>query len=165
MRSRTLRLGLCAIALLLLGACAGPESREPAPKFTVTTLAGETLTRESLKGKVVLMQFWTTWCGYCRGEQPMVDALNKEFSGKGLVVLAVDVGESRQTVQQYLDRSPRSCRIALNEDSNLAESFDVTGFPVYVAIDRDGNIAGMQRGAGGEQSLRNLLSRAGLESE
>ena len=94
-----------------------------------------------------------------------MDSIDKEFARKGLVVLAVNVGESRQMVQQYLERSPRSCRIVLNEQTDLVEPFGVTGFPVYAVIDREGYIAGIQRGAGGEQSLRQLLSRAGIDSE
>src|SRR5947209_13153648 len=85
--------------------------REPAPRFNAKTMDGERFTNDSVKGKVVLLQFWTTWCQYCRGEQPMVDELNKEFSSKGLVLLAVDVGESKKVVKKYLERNPRSCRI------------------------------------------------------
>lgn len=153
------------MALLILGACVAQEWREPAPRFSAKTMAGEKFNNQSVKGKVVLLQFWTTWCGYCRSEQSLVDAIDKEFSGKGLLLLAVDVGESRKKVQQYLERSPRSVRIVLNEDTNLTAIFAVTGFPVYVVIDREGNIAGIQRGASGERGLRSLLSRAGMESD
>lgn len=168
MRSRIfafLRVGYCGIALVILGTLAAQESREPAPRFFAKTLAGEKFNNESAKGKVLLLQFWTTWCTFCRSEQSLVDSLDKEFAGQGLLVLAVDVGESRKKVQQYLERSPRSCRIVLTEDTNLAARFAATVYPVYVVIDREGNIVGIQRGAAGERALRRLLSRAGLEAE
>ena len=111
------------------------------------------------------MQFWTTWCPYCRGEQSLVDDINSEFADKGLVVLAVDVGESKKTVKKYLAGHPRSCRVVLNEDTNLAAMYAANVYPIYVVIDRDGNLAGTQRGAAGERGLRRLLNRAGLESE
>jgi thiol-disulfide isomerase/thioredoxin len=139
--------------------------RQPAPKFVAKTLEGEKFTNESLKGKVVLLQFWATWCSFCRADQPAVDALVHDFAGKGLVVLAVNVGESRNKVRQYLRDSPRACKIVLTEDTNLAAMFAATAFPLYVLIGKDGNIAATQRGAGGEDMLRRLLHEAGLEGE
>jgi thiol-disulfide isomerase/thioredoxin len=152
------------LALIFLAAFPALSGPERAPRFRAKTLDGETFTNDSVKGKVVLLQFWTTWCQYCRREQPVVDDINKEFSPKGLVLLAVNVGESKKKVKKFLEENPRSVRIVLTEDTNLAAMYAATSFPIYVAIDRDGNIAGMQRGAGGERALRELLSRAGLES-
>ena len=154
-----------ALALTVLAAFPALSGPERAPRFRAKTLNGETFTNDSVKGKVLLLQFWTTWCQYCRREQPIVDDINKEFSAKGLVLLAVNVGESKKKVKKFLEENPRSVRIVLTEDTNLAAMFQATVFPIYVAIDREGNIAGMQRGAGGERALRNLLSRAGLESD
>lgn len=157
---------LCgAVALVVLCAFAGPDDNEPAPRFRAKTLSGETFTNDSVKGKVVLLQFWTTWCPYCRGEQSLVDDIDREFAGKGLIVLAIDVGESKKKVQQYLAQNPRSCRIVLNEDTNLAAMYAATAYPIYVAIDREGNIAGTQRGAAGAKALRGLLRLAGLGSD
>ncbi len=158
------RIGLVVVAvgfaaLLAVGA---PKA---APKFRATTLEGELFTTESVKGKVVLIQFWTTWCPYCRQEQDTVDTLTREFADKGLVVLAVNVGESKKKVRQYLKESPRACKIVLTEDTNLAAMYATDSYPIYVLIDRDGNIAGKQDGAGGEGALRDLLFKAGLDSE
>jgi thiol-disulfide isomerase/thioredoxin len=139
--------------------------RQPAPKFMARTLDGEKLTNESLKGKTVLLQFWATWCSFCRRDQPAVDALVHDYAGKGLVVLAVNVGESRSKVMQYLRDSPRACKIVLTEDTNLAAVFAATAFPLYVLIDKDGNVAATQRGAGGEDALRRLLQQVGLEAK
>jgi len=150
---------LAALACLLPAA----DKKEPAPRFTAKTMDGEKFTNDAVKGKVVLLQFWATWCQYCKREQPIVDALNSEFKDKGLVVLAIDVGESKKKVKKYLDDSPRECRIVLTEDTNLAAMFAAKSYPVYVAIDRDGNIAGIQRGSAGEDALRGLLEKAGLE--
>jgi hypothetical protein len=94
-----------------------------------------------------------------------VDDIAKEFADRGLVVLAVNVGESKKKVRKYLEDSPRTCRIVLNEDTNLPALYAATAYPVYVLIDREGNVAGIQRGAGGEAALRYLLRKAGLESE
>jgi hypothetical protein len=80
-------------------------------------------------------------------------------------VLAIDVGESKKTVKRYLAEHPRSCRIVVMEDTNLAAMYQANCYPIYVLIDRDGNIAGEQRGAGGEGALRHLLTKAGIGDE
>lgn len=166
MRLTTLhRLLLGFLILITVCTLTASDAREPAPRFSAKTLSGEKFTNDSVKGKVVLLQFWATWCQYCRGEQEMVDDIDKELAPKGLVVLAIDVNESKKRVKKYLEENPRSCRIVLTDDTNLAAMFAAKSYPIYVAIDRDGNVAGEQRGAGGEAALRNLLSKAGLESE
>jgi thiol-disulfide isomerase/thioredoxin len=154
-----------ALAFTAICAWSGSDDREAAPRFRAKTLTGESFNNDLVKGKVVLLQFWTTWCQYCRSEQSLVDDINSDFADKGLVVLAVDVGESKKKVKKYLEDNPRSCRIVLTEDTNLAAMYAATRYPIYVVIDRDGNIVGTQRGAAGEAALRRLLSRAGLDTE
>jgi thiol-disulfide isomerase/thioredoxin len=140
------------------------RDKEPAPRFRAKTVDGENFSNESTKGKVVLFEFWTTWCQYCVAEAPIVDQLAKEFAEKGLVVLAVDVGESKKTVKRYLESHPRNCRIVNMEDTNLAAMYAATVYPIYVVVDREGNVVGTQRGAAGERPLRRLLSRAGISA-
>lgn len=156
---------LTAIAAVCCGALLAGGSREPAPKFHAKALDGEVFSNQSLQGKVVLVQFWATWCHYCRQDQEAVDALVQDFAASGLVVLAVNVGESKKKVKQYLGQSPRACKIVLTEDTNLAALYAATAYPRYVLIDRHGDIAGQQNGAAGEAALRHLLAKAGLDSE
>ena len=162
---RALILSAAVVLVASLASFAADEEGQPAPRFHAKTLAGETFTNDSVKGKVVLLQFWTTWCPYCRKEQELVDSIDQEFAPKGVVVLAIDVAESKKKVKQYLQQSPRSCRIVLTEDTNLAAMYQANSYPIYVVIDRDGNIAAEQRGAGGERSLRRMLRQAGVEPE
>lgn len=153
------------LVLISAIAVAADEDGQPAPLFRARGLTGENFNNESVKGKVVLLEFWTTWCPYCHQEDPLVEQMDKEFSGKGLIVLAIDVAESKKTVKKYLEQHPRSTRIVLTEDTNLAAMYQANSYPVYVVIDRDGNIAAEQRGAGGERALRALLARAGMATE
>ena len=138
-------------------------ANEPAPRFNAVTTTGEKFNNASIKGKVVLLEFWTTWCKFCVAEADYVDRLDKEYRDKGLIVLAINVGESKKLVKKYLEQHPRSCRIVLMEDTNLAAMYQATVYPIYVVIDKDGNISDEQRGAGGEAALRNLVSQAGME--
>jgi thiol-disulfide isomerase/thioredoxin len=153
--------------LLLAAACAfaSDDDDKPAPRFRAKTMSGESFNNESVKGKVVLLEFWTTWCQYCHQEEPLVEAICQEFADKGLIVLAIDVAESKKTVKKYLEQHPRSCRIVLTEDTNLAAMYQANSYPIYVVIDRDGNIVGEQRGAAGEKALRRLLASAEIEAK
>ena len=155
---------LVAAALLSASAFGGDETGQPAPRFRAKTTAGEQFNNESVKGKVVLFEFWTTWCRYCEAEAPLVDDIAQEFKSKDLIVLAVDVLEPDQKVKKYLADHPRSVPIVLTKDTNLAAMYNAQSYPIYVVIDREGNIAGEQRGAG-ERGLRRLLKRAGLAAD
>jgi thiol-disulfide isomerase/thioredoxin len=133
--------------------------------FKAKTLDGETFTTESIHGKVVLVQFWATWCPYCKSDAPAVDAMLREFKDQGLEVLAVNIAESRKTVTKFLAQNPRDCKIVLMTDTNLAAWFGPKSFPHYALIGRNGGASGEQKGAGGERSLRHLLRQAGLRAD
>ncbi|MBV9269397.1 MAG: TlpA family protein disulfide reductase [Acidobacteriaceae bacterium] len=156
--------------LLLLFASLSPfpklfaDSSDDPLHFVARTIDGEKLTTDALRGKVVLIEFWATWCPYCKKEEPILDRLGKEFEKDGLVILAVDMGEPKHRVKKYLEDSPRTSKIVLAQDTTLAAICDAHSYPMYVLLDRDGRQIGDQHGAAGEKALRNLLSRAGLRS-
>ena len=158
-------LRLVLILLIATHTFARDETGQPAPRFRAKTTAGAQFNNESIKGKIVLFEFWTTWCKYCEEEAALVDDIATEFNSKDLTVLAINVLEPDQRVKKYLADHPRSVPIVLTKDTNLAAMYNAQVYPIYILIDRDGNIAGEQRGAAGERALRRLLRRAGLESE
>jgi len=152
---------MCAsLALLILCTAVNATAQGYAPQFSVQALDGGSITSSSLGGNVVLLQFWATWCGYCRRDQPAVEQLQRDFADQGLTVLAVDVGESPEAVRAYLQKNPRSCQIALDPDHAMASQFGAHAFPHYALLDRNGRIAGTLDGAGGESGLRNLITRS-----
>ena len=160
---------LAAIALIVLAPAARGQSRDetgqPAPRFRARTITGEQFNNDSIKGKIVLFEFWTTWCKYCEEEAQLVDDIAKEFKSKDLIVLAVNVLEPDKTVKNYLIQHPRTVPIVLTKDTNLAAMYNAQVYPIYVVVDRDGHIAGEQRGAAGDRGLRRMLHNAGLASE
>jgi len=164
-RHRIVSLSLFLASLTLAGYGGEGEVGQPAPRFRARTTTGEQFNNENTKGKVVLFEFWTTWCKYCEEEAELVDNIAKEFKNKNLIVLAVDVLEPDKTVKSYLVEHPRSVPIVLTRDTNLAAMYNAQVYPIYVVVGRDGNIAGEQRGAAGERGMRNMLKQAGLESE
>lgn len=151
---------------------------QPAPSFTVRTLEGVTYNNASLGGSPALLQFWTARCRDCRDDQAALDEIDSKFAGQGLVVLAINEGDSAKTVNKFLREHPRTVRIVLDERQQIARRFGKHGvpsapvvgrlgwkqsYPYYVLIDRQGRIAGTQHGAAGQQGLLSLLKRAGLQ--
>jgi thiol-disulfide isomerase/thioredoxin len=140
------------------------SANEALPHFAARTLDGERITTESIKGKVLLLDFWATWCPPCKSEEPAIENIVKDFSKDGLLILAVNMGEPRRKVKKYLESSPRSSKVVLAEDTTLAAICNARSYPLYVLVDREGQVVGVQRGAAGESALRRLLSKAGLEA-
>ena len=169
MARHAITVALSLVVLFALCSFASAQSRDetgqPAPRFRARTTTGEQFNNESTKGKIVLFEFWTTWCKYCEEEARLVDDIAKEFKSKDLIVLAVDVLEPDKTVKTYLAQHPRTVPIVLTKDTNLAAMYNAQVDPIYVVVDRDGNIAGEQRGAAGDRGIRRMLRHAGLESD
>ena len=151
-----------SLFLIAVGSLAFALPSPGVPDFQGKTLDGTFFSKASLKGKPVLIQFWATWCGYCRRDQPAVEDLVERYRGT-LTVLAVSVREDRATVKRYLERSPRKSKIVLTQDTNLTSLFDPEGFPFYVLLDAEGRKVGEQRGAGGSEGLQDLLVRVGIK--
>src|SRR5258708_8656295 len=111
------------VALLCLRAFAADETGQPAPRFRAKTTTGDQYNNASIKGKIDLFEFWTTWCKYCEEEASMVADVAKEFSSKGLIVLAVDVLEPKKKVQKYLIDHPPTPPVVLTVDTQRAHMY------------------------------------------
>lgn len=131
------------------------------PDFSGTTLQGHRFSRDSLRSRPVLIQFWATWCGFCRRDQPAVDALAEEFAGR-LTLLAVNVNETEKAVRKYLATAPRKGFVVLGQSTNLPALFASDAFPQYVLLDGASGLKGNVKGAIGVDGLRRLLARVGL---
>jgi cytochrome c biogenesis protein CcmG/thiol:disulfide interchange protein DsbE len=133
-----------------------------APDFTLQDLAGNSVTLSSLKGRPVLLDFWASWCGPCRAEMPVVERLNRDYAARGLAVIGVDVGESRETVAHYIAQQGYSYTVVLDSDLEAAMLYNARALPTLVVIDTDGNVAAYGQGMRSEAELRANIRRAGL---
>jgi thiol-disulfide isomerase/thioredoxin len=117
------------------------------------------------KGKVVLLDFWTTWCGPCKRELPILEKLQKEFRAKGLVVVGVNVGEDNETVSKYVTTAGLTYpSLQLSADDQILKTLAVNAYPTMVLIDREGKVARYEVGAKGEAGLRAALARTGIRA-
>ena len=124
------------------GLTALPE-RRAAPEVALDSLDGARVLLAELRGKVVLVSFWATWCPPCRREMPSVERLGRLLAGEDFVVLAVNVGEDEDTVFAFTGQlEPRpTFPILLDRDSRVLRAWPVKGLPTTFVVDRQGRIA------------------------
>lgn len=113
------------------------------------------------KGKVVLLDFWTSWSSPCKRQSPIIEKLHREFRSQGLVVLGVNVGDDKETVAKTRLAYPS---LQLDADDELLKSLSVSAYPTLILIDRTGKIAHYDIGAKSEASLRAALAKTGIHA-
>ena len=129
-----------ALCALVLAGCSAPSGLEgkPAPDFTAPDLSGKPRALSEFKGRVVLLDFWATWCKPCKDEQPDLKRLHQDFEKKGLTIIGLSV-DSAQTsvVAEYAERHKLNYLIL---HGDLPEGYPVLGLPTAFLIDRQGNV-------------------------
>ena len=150
----------CAVAALLAVTLAGCGT--PAPEVTYTSLSGEKITSQSLRGKVVMVNFWATSCATCIKEMPdMVKTYNK-FQGRGLEFVAVAMSyDPPNYVLNYARTRSLPFKVALDSDGSVAKAFgDIKLTPTTFVIDKQGNIVKRYVGEPDFAELHELLDKA-----
>jgi peroxiredoxin len=151
------------ILLVIAGSALAAERQplkigDPPPQFTLPSLEGKNVTvPDDLKGKAVILHFWADWCTYCLEEMPALDSLYRQYAGKGLVVYAVNVGQSAEAAKAYVTRVRISYPVLLDSDSRTAKRYDVRGLPRTFFLDRKGLIKYKLLGEATEETLKRLI--------
>jgi len=141
---------------------AAPESAhplvdKPAPSFDLDTVDGAKFDLAAHKGKVVVLDFWASWCGPCTMALPIVTEVTSGFKDKDVVFLAVNLQESPDQIKQFLDSKKLNINVGLDKDGKIAELYQVQGIPVTFIVGKDGKIAGVH--AGFSPDLKESLSK------
>lgn len=150
---------LAALALAAIGP-AGRAAPETGPAVPVWPLL------KSLKGKVVLVDFWASWCSPCLSSFPWMDELQKRHAGQGLVVVAVNLDQERALAESFLRKTAPQFRIEFDTQGTLAKQFDVKAMPTSFLVDRKGRIRVRHQGfreaqrAERETQIRQLLEES-----
>lgn len=140
--ARALALAFVVTSLAGTALVAAPKAAQlkDAPDITLTAISGKTIRIANLKGQVVLLDFWASWCVPCRKSFPEVDALHRELEPKGLVVVAVNVDEQAKNAYAFLEKYPHSMTIAFDPRGVVAEAFKLEAMPSTMIVDRSGHI-------------------------
>jgi peroxiredoxin len=145
---------IIAAALLTAGAAfAGVQKGQRAPEFSLPSLKGTTVTLGSMKGKVVLVDFWAQWCEPCKKELPQLDRLAKEYAAKGVVIVAVNIDKQRDNAERMVKQLGVSLPVLLDPAGSVAGSYDLPKMPTSFVIDKKGIVRFVNEGFDGPKDV------------
>jgi len=158
MKIKTVILGLILSTVLLVAGCSSQDNAGGglAPDFQLPDLEGQSISLSDFRGEPVMVNFWASWCGPCRIEMPFIQEVYEEWSGQGLVVLAINKGESLSTVNDFMQSGNYSFPVLLDISQDVALEYSVWGIPRTFFIDEDGIIKAIKIGP--------FLSKAEIET-
>jgi peroxiredoxin len=139
------------------------EKGQSAPEIALKDLSGKPLKLSELRGKVVLVDFWASWCGPCRESMPFLDKLSKSYKSQGLVVLGVNIDNDVAAARKFLKELPVSFTILSDVEKQVAKAYGPPTMPSSYLIDRQGKVhvvhAGFKHSDAGkiESEIKNLL--------
>ena len=137
------------------------ERRQQAD-FTLAELGGKSWALKKLRGKVVLVNFWATWCPPCRKEMPDLETLYRQFNDQGLVILAIS-DEDAATVKPFIAKQKVTYPILLDPGRKVHELFEVVGIPKTFIYDRDGKLVAQSIDMRTRKQFLEMLAQAGLQ--
>lgn len=149
------------------GAAFATEAGQPAPNFALPNAQGGVVTLESLRGQVVYVDFWASWCAPCRRSFPWMNEMRQKYGGKGFVIVAVNVDKKRADAEKFLAQIPATFPVVFDEAGTTPDAFGVKGMPSSYLIDTRGNVVFVERGfvderrAELEDRIKSLLASRG----
>jgi peroxiredoxin len=138
------------------------DQRRNEADFTLTDLSGKAWTLKDLRGKVVLVNFWATWCPPCRKEMPDLETLNQRFGPQGLVILGIS-DEDAATVNPFIAKQGTTYPILLDPGRKVNELFQIDGIPKTFIYGRDGKIVAQSIDMRTQKQFLEMLAKAGLQ--
>jgi peroxiredoxin len=147
------------VALCCAAHAATLQTGAPAPTFQLNSNAGKPVALADLKGQIVLLNFWASWCGPCRQEMPILEQLNRQYHAKGVTLLGVNVEPDSAAAIDWLKATPVTFPILFDTDSKVSKLYEVEGMPNTVIVDRKGMVRYIHRGynAGAENEYLNQI--------
>lgn len=118
------------------------DSKAPAPDFTLRDSQGSPIRLRDLRGKVVFLNFWATWCPPCRLEMPAMEALHNESGSQGLVILAVNFREGPEEIKTFYKQHQLTLTTLLDEDGKVFDLYKAWSLPTTYLINKSGEIVG-----------------------
>jgi len=151
-------LAWCPLAALAVGV------GEPAPAFSLPTARGDAVALDKLRGQVVYVDFWASWCGPCKRSFPWMNELAQRYGASGFTIIAVNVDKKREDAERFLAQMPAQFTVVYDAPGATPAAFAVKGMPSSYLIDRNGRVVMVEQGFRDEQKtavenrIRELLA-------
>lgn len=154
--------GLAAWRALVSGVEEGSveAGSSPAPAFDLAALDGERYRLDDFSGRVVLVEFWATWCGPCRLQAEILDRLYQEVGSEDLEFLAVSLGEPEDVVRDFVHKEPFPYPVLLDPEETLGYALEIYALPTVMIVDGGGQITFLRPGISDGEILRQALAAA-----
>lgn len=137
----------------------GPTQNAEVPDFTLQTVDGETVSLSDYRGRPVVLNFWATWCTPCREEMPLLQDSYEAHAEEGLVVIGVNVRETPEAIERFLDEVIIDFPILLDSDTAVVNRYLVTSLPMTFFIDRNGRLRTLVVGGMSREVLDERLAK------
>ena len=124
----------------------GYASRAAPPHFSSSTIDTRRVSMRDLRGKVVLMNFWASWCAECRPEMPVLEQLHRELAPQGLAVIGINAREEQGAVRRYANELGLSFPLVLDPDGKINAQYGVVGLPTTFLVGQDGRVVALAVG-------------------
>jgi peroxiredoxin len=159
MRIASLLAALTATALLAAGSPTQAAAPAAAPDFSLPARDGGAVRLSDLRGQVVMINFWATWCGPCRQDMPLLEQIHAKYEPLGFTLLGVNVEPDSTPAQDWLKGVPVSFPILFDRENAVSAQFGVEAMPSSVLIDREGRVRHVHRGykPGDESTYADLI--------
>jgi cytochrome c biogenesis protein CcmG/thiol:disulfide interchange protein DsbE len=118
-----------------------PEVGQPAPDFTLSLYDGGELTLSDLRGQVVVINFWASWCDPCKEEAPVLERVWRDYQDKGVMFVGIDYVDTESDAREYLAEFDVTYPNGLDKGQRISRAYRVQGVPETFFIDQDGNLA------------------------
>ena len=136
---------LAALLLATAGPAAAADGADAAPPFSLASRAGGQVSLADLKGQVVMINFWASWCGPCRQEFPALDQIYAKYKPMGFTLVAINVESEKADAEKFLSATPASFPILFDPDNTVSGKYGVSAMPTTVLIDRQGRVRWQHR--------------------
>jgi thiol-disulfide isomerase/thioredoxin len=132
------------------------------PVFRLKTTDGRALGPGDFPGKVVLVDFWATWCGPCHFQAEILEGLQDEYKGKPLQILGANVGEPEETVRRFLKAKTFPYPVLMDPEDKISGTLGINALPTLMVVDKRGKVTFFSAGITDGDSLRRILRQAGV---